>query len=482
MTENLKQKTIKGIVWSLFDRGGTQAIQFILGIYLARILMPEDYGLVGMLMIFLIISQIFINGGFGHALIQKGDETTSDDFNTVFYTNVFISLFFYIILYFSAPLIASFYGEPRLTLLTRVLGLLLVIRSFGLIQTTILAKRINFKTTAKINLISALLAGGVAILLAKMGFGVWALVASLMIDSILRTALLWIITKWRPGLVYSIKSLKSIFSFGANMIIIGLVQEINNNLYLLVIGKFFTISDVGFYSNAKKIQERTGNTLVFSIQSVMFSSLSLMKDNLNRFKNALRTNIQFTCLFVFPVLTGLMVIAEPFVTLALTNKWLPSVVYIQLLGIMGIFYSVTSLLKVALTTIGKVTINKNLTLASNLLLAILIITGLVLKQGIIVLVAYRVIWSIIQYIMYIFYTKKIIQYSYKDQMADLLYPFIFSIIMSMIVYLIGETFPEISFLSLATQILSGIIIYIILIKLFHNTAFLKIRDIIRGIK
>ncbi len=269
MVENLKQKAAKGILWKFLDQGGTQLIQFISGIYIARILSPDDYGLVGMMAIFLGISQVFIDSGFKATLIQKGNDITNDDYNVVFYFNLTISIFFYSLIFMGAPKMADFFNEPRLTVVARVLGFNLVLISLGMIHQIIFEKKINFKTLTKINLISIFVSVCSGIGLALVGYGVWALVAMVLVENFVRSLLLWIINKWVPDLSFRLSVFKKLFATGSKLLFAGILQQISMNIFSLVIGRFFTTTDVGFYSQARKLQQRIGDFITYSIQGVL---------------------------------------------------------------------------------------------------------------------------------------------------------------------------------------------------------------------
>ena len=253
MTSNLKEKAAKGLVWKFVEQGGTQLIQFVSGIYIARILSPEDYGLVGMMAIFLGISQFFIDSGFRSTLIQKGNDVTNDDYNVVFLFNLFVSIFFYLLIFFGAPLIADFYGEPRLLGVARILGLNLIFISLGIINQTILEKKLNFRTLTKVRLISILFSVVLGIVLAVKNYGVWSLVVMAVLENIVRTALVWIINRWIPNFTFNINTFKELYSNGIKIFIAGISNNISNNLYSLIIGKYFTVQDVGFFSQVPKV-------------------------------------------------------------------------------------------------------------------------------------------------------------------------------------------------------------------------------------
>lgn len=249
MSESLKSKTVKGVFWSSIERFSVQGVQFIIQIIIARILLPSDYGLIGMLAIFMAVSQSLIDSGFSNALIRK-QNCTNTDYSTVFYFNIVVGIVLYGILYFSAPLIANFYKTPELVLITRVVGITLFINSLTVVQRAILTKKVDFKTQTKASLTAAIISGVIAIIMAYSNYGVWALVIQTIINGFLTAILLWIFSKWAPHKVFSWISFKEMFSFGSKLLISGLLDTIYRNLFTLVIGKQFNKSDLGYYTRA----------------------------------------------------------------------------------------------------------------------------------------------------------------------------------------------------------------------------------------
>lgn len=467
-SNNLKQKAVTGILWSFFDKGGTQLIQFVIGIYIARILSPEDYGLVGLIMVFIIVSKVLVSSGFGSALIQKGNQVTQIDYDSVFLFNVLMSLLIYAILYFAAPSIAMFYDEPKLIPITRIMSISLIFTSLGMTQITILTKIINFKTIAKINLIAILLSTTLGLVLAFLGFGVWALVIIILGENVIKTTLVWIFNTWRPTFNFSFKAIQSLFNFGSKLLISNLITQLNNSIYSLIIGKFYSINEVGFFSQAKKIQERVGYTVNGAIQSTIFPSYALIKDDKERFKNAIQTNIKVTTLIVFPMLSGLIVIADPFVYLFLTEKWMSSVTLIQVLSLGGVFFVLNGISTNAIIISGKVKLVMKITIYSNILFLIIILFCLFLKVSLIVLIAGKSIWLFIDFILFFLYFKKEFNFKFLEYMRDLSLPLLFSIIMAISVFIIGDNFSSTSWTQLITQISSGIFIYLFLNLLFNK--------------
>lgn len=245
----LKQKTVSGLLWSFIDNFSNLGIQFIIGIILARILSPKEFGLIGMLTIFIAVSQSFINSGFSQALIRKKDPSQAD-YSTVFYFNIIIGIVCFLILFFCAGLISRFFKEPQLKLLVQVLGLSLIINSFTIIQQTILTRKIDFKLQAKISIISSVVSGIVGLGMAFAGYGVWSLVIKTITMYSITSIFLWLWNGWKPVLVFSIQSFKELFSFGSNLLVSGLIDTIYRNVYYLVIGKYFSAQELGYYTCA----------------------------------------------------------------------------------------------------------------------------------------------------------------------------------------------------------------------------------------
>ena len=244
---SLKQKAVSGLLWSFIDSSARLGIQFIIGIILARLLSPKEFGLVGMLTIFIAVSQSFIDSGFSQALIRKKDPS-QEDYSTVFYFNMATAIICFFILFFCSGLISRFFKEPQLKPLVQVLGLSLVINAFAIIQQTILTRRIDFKLQTKISVISSILSGIVAVWMAFAGYGVWSLVIKTLTMYAITSILLWSWNRWRPVLVFSIHSFKELFSFGSNLLISGLIDTIFRNVYYLVIGKSFSAQELGYYT------------------------------------------------------------------------------------------------------------------------------------------------------------------------------------------------------------------------------------------
>lgn len=479
MTVSLKSRTIHGVFWSSVDTFGRQAIQFVISIIIARILMPADYGLIGMLTIFFGIAQSFVDSGFGVALIQKKNPTQTD-YSTVFFFNIAVGLLFYTILFFSAPLIADFYKQPMLLNLTRVLGLSVIINSFSIVQANIFAKKIDFKTTAKISLITVLFSGATGLFMAFHGFGVWSLAIQQIVALTLNSILLWFFSKWKPDFIFSLTSLKTMFKFGSRLLASGLLEVLFTNVYNLVIGKVFSADKLGYYTQAQKIQTLPSNLIRSTISRVTFPVFSSIQDDDQRLKQGYRKTIKIIIFIVFPLMIGIMVVAESLIKVLLTDKWLPSVVFLQLLCIIGMTYPLSSINLNILKVKGRSDIFFRLEVIKKVLIAISI--AISLPFGIMALIIGRVILSFISFVLNIYYSGKLIDYSIKEQLSDIFPYFVLSLCMGIIIYLFGFIFDDNDILKLVFQVVLGAAVYIVGSYLYKFEAMHEALEIINKLK
>jgi teichuronic acid exporter len=340
------------MAWSSAGTFASQGISFIIGIILARILMPSDYGLIGMLAIFFAISQIFIDGGLSNALIQKIDRNETD-YSTIFNFNLFVSIVLYSILFFSAPFIADFYNTPELSLLTRILSLNIIIGSLSLVQQARLHILMDFKTPALISILSMLISGGLGITLAYYNFGVWALVVQSLTGTTIRSILLNIVNRWRPKLVFSRSSFQKLFGFSSKLLVAGLIAAIFNNIYAILIGKLFAPKEVGFYTRGKQFPELISSTLTSILKGVTYPILTSLQNERERMVQVYGKLMRITVFVVIPVLTLFALLAEPFVRLFLTEKWMPIVPLIQWLCFARMITPISGLNMNILNAIGR---------------------------------------------------------------------------------------------------------------------------------
>ena len=453
---SLKDKTVKGVIWSSIDRFSAQGIQFVFSILIARLLVPEDYGVIAMLNIFLAVSQTFIDSGFSTALIRKVDRTETD-FSTVFYFNIAVAVIFYIVLFFSAPTIANFYNTPLLESITKIVALNLIIGSLSGIHNAKLSIAIDFKSRAKVSIISTLLTGAVGLWMAYSGYGVWALVVQSLFSGIIRTVMLWMTVKWHPQLVFSWKSFKELFSFGSKLLTSNMISTLYENLYTIVIGKKFSSVDLGYYSRASGLAEFPSSNITGVLQGVTFPVLSSIQNDEDRLADAHKHFIRISAFVVFPLMVGLAAVADPFIKILLTDKWDGAILLLQIICFAMMWYPVHAINLNILQVKGRSDYYLKLEVIKKLQgIIILLIT---IPLGIIGMCAGRVISSIISLVWNTYYTKKLINYGFVNQMKDLLHIIVHSLVMGFIVLLVMYFMPTI-WVKLIVGVLSGMVYYI----------------------
>ncbi|MBN2403129.1 MAG: MOP flippase family protein [Spirochaetes bacterium] len=471
MKDNLKKSTINALSWSFIETIGMQTVQFIISIILARLLLPAQFGLIGMLTIFIAVSQTFLNSGFGSALIQKCDATQTD-ICSVFYFNIVVGIAFAALLCFAAPWIADFYKQPVLTPLTRLLSLVLVINSFGLIQTTIVTKEINFKILTKANIVSSIVSGIIGIVMALNGFGVWSLAIQQISRAFLSTLLLWIFNTWRPSAIFNLKSLSLLFTFGSRMLASGLLNQIFNNIYLLVIGKLFSASDLGYFTRASTLQDVPSQTLGSMVSRVTFPVFSTLQDDRERLKRVMKKALTSLSFINIPVMLGLSLVSRPLIIVLFGEKWSESIPYLQLLCFLGLLLPMHLINLNALEALGK----SNLFFRLEVIKKILIVINIAItwRWGISAMIYGMIITSVISYYLNSYYSKKLLNYSIIEQIFDLLPYISVSLLMGVCVYLVSLLpFPNVWSL-LLSQIIVGGAVYIGLCRLFKLTVFMEI--------
>ncbi len=414
---SLKQKSIDGIIWNIIEKSGIQLAKLVLGVILARLLTPADYGLIGMITVFFVVANVFIDSGFGLAYIQKKDANEVDA-STIFFFNLVVSIILYLLLWFSAPFIADFYNEAQLINLVRVMSIILIINSFSVIQIAKLTKEVNFKNKTIILLISAVLAGGAGITAALLNLGVWSLVIQGIVNASISAFGLWITYKWRPLFVFNFDSIKSLFSFSSWVLLTSVIRTIFDNIYILVIGKFFPAAELGFYTKARQFQRMVSQQTSAAIGTVAFPVFSQLQDDKAKLKNAMRRFSQHSLFFIAPFSAILIVIAKPLFLILLTEKWLPMVPYFQLLLIAGVLYPLHMVNVQALVAQGKTNLNFRISMIKNSFRIINIVV--MYRFGVIYIIYGEIILSFMALVINAYYTKRLINYGILEQLKDLL--------------------------------------------------------------
>lgn len=475
MAESLKAKTAKGIVWSSIERFSVQFIQLVIQILIARILTPEDFGIIGMLAIFLAIAQSFIDSGFSNALIRKVDRTEVDN-STVFYFNIVVGTFFYAILYFTAPLIAQFYNTPILTPITRVISLGIIFNSLSIVQRAILTAKIDFKTQAKASLIAVIISGVVGLYMAHAGYGVWALVWQAVINYGINTIILWILTKWWPLWIFSWSSFKDLFGFGSKLLLSSLLDTIFRDIYTIVIGKAYSSADLGIYTNANRFAQFPSSNLTSIMQRVTYPLLCEFQDENERLRYLYRKYLRLSAYVIFPLMVGLAAVAHPLLIVLLTEKWTDAVPLLQILCIAMMWYPIHSINLNLLQVKGRTDLMLSLEIVKKVVLVIVLC--ITIPQGIIWMCIGQIISSMIALVINTYYTRKLINLGFFKQMQDLVPAILYSSSMGFVVY-ISTTLIADNILKVAIGIIVGILYYIIISKLTNSE---ELQDVLSLLK
>lgn len=418
MTSDLKTKTLSGMIWSFVQRFGTMIISFVSNIVLARLLTPDDYGTIGMLMIFIAVANTFVDGGFGSALIQK-KEPTKEDYSTIFWWNMFLSLVLYGVLYVCAPAVARFYDLPLLSQVLRVQGLVLILNALSIIQQNQLRKQLKFKRLASVTVVSAVLSAGIAIVLAYKGWGVWALVAQQLMLSGFTAIILWVTNKWYPSLIFSKKSFKELFGFGGLILLSNLINTLCNNIQTILIGKFFTPSTLGYYTQARKLEEVASTGFSSVVDQVTYPILSENQNDIKKLRDVLRKLLMSIAYITMPVMAILALTANTVIILLYTDKWVGCIPYFQLLCIAGIAISMQGILYYAVASIGKSKELFRWTIIKRSVALFCVVLGMA-AYGIYGLLVGTVIGAWTVYLSNAYLCVKHIGYSARQQMLDLL--------------------------------------------------------------
>lgn len=453
---SLKEKTVKGVLWSGLDRFFSQGIQVVFSILIARILLPSDYGVVAMLSIFLAVAQTFVDSGFGAALIRKPDRTDVD-FSTVFYFNIAIAVIFYALLWLASPVIAAFYDIPVLKDITRVMGLIVVFSSISFVQGTKLTIAIDFRSRAIISIFVNALTGIAGLWLAKVGYGVWALALQPVLSSFLYAVFFWTVVRWLPKPVFSWKSFREMFSFGSRLLASSLLNTIYNNVYTLVIGKIFSSTSLGLYSKADNLVQYPSSCITNVLQKVSFPVLSTIQNEPERLADAYKQFIRLSAFVVFPLMVGLAAVADPMVRILLTDKWSGAVYLLQLLCFAMMWYPVHAINLNLLQVKGRSDFFLKLEIIKKI--QGVIILCITIPFGLVAICYGRIAASLLSLVYNTYYTGKLIDYGFVQQMKDLMHILVHSIVMGLIAWGVVQLLHPV-WLKLLSGVLAGAAYYI----------------------
>ena len=472
--ESLTKKTVKGTIWSAVENVTRLGITFVVSIILARLLSPEEYGLIGILTIFIALFNAIVDSGFTNALIRK-QNVTDTDFSTAFYTNLILSIILAVAFYFSAEFIADFFERPELVLLTKVMSSVVVINALSLVQRARTIKAIDFKTQTKITFISSVFSGIIGILMAYMGYGVWALVGQQISNQLLSTILFWIYNRWMPKFIFSMASFKEMWAFGSKLLASGLLDTAWKEIYQVVIGKCYSPATLGIYTRAKQFADLCSSNLTSVVQRVSYPVLSSIQEDKVRLKLAYKRVIKTTMLPTFVLMLGMAACAESMIQALIGEQWLGCVPMLQIICTYGMLYPLHALNLNMLQVQGrsdlflKLEIIKKIIAIGPLLLGIFVDIYLMLTGSLVT--------SLIAYYLNAYYSGPFLNYSIKEQVKDIL-PSL-GVAMAMAVPVFAMSFiPMSPYIMLPLQIVVGATITIVMCEATKLSEYIEIKGII----
>ena len=467
MGENLRQKTLGALIWNLLDRTGQQVLTLVVTIIVANILQVEDYALTGMLVFFTALANLIIDSGFSAALIQR-KTIEEKDLSSVFFLNLTISVAIYLILVICTPLIAGFFDEPRLRQIAPVVFLAIPLNALSLVQGVLLNRQVNFKPLFKADVTASFVSGLIAVVLAVLGYGVWALVLQSVSLAFVRTIFLWINSSWRPIRSFDFKRIKDLSSFAMSLLAAGLLNTLFLNVYNVIIGKLFPARQLGYFTQSGKFCDPVVTLIYASIQNATYPVLSQMQDEGERLLEAYRKSIQLTAMLAFPMMVGLMITAKPLIQLLLKDDWWPAIPYLRWLCIGGIFTILTAInnnfIKVSGETHGVLLVEIWKVLA--------LIMGIMMswQYGVMAMVATFAAVRIVVYLINLLYTQGCTSYEFLQQLWDILPFLLLSAVMGAAIYPL-EWLISNNLLLIISEVILGMAIYIIGLSIFSKTLF-----------
>jgi O-antigen/teichoic acid export membrane protein len=475
MKNSVKNKAINGMFWTSIERFGIQIVQFIINIAIARILLPSDYGIIGMLAIFMAVASSVLDCGFANALIQK-KERNQIDYSTVFFFNIIVGLILYGVFYVTAPFIAAFYELPVLIDIIRIYSIVLIINSLSIVQTAKLTIQLNFKLQAIISILATIISGSAALLMAYNDFGVWTLVYQSLLFGILRFILIWLGSRWLPLFVFSISSFRQLFSFGSKLLVSGMINTIYQNIYTIVIGKAFNVADVGFFNRGNLFAELPSQTATTIITKVNYPILAEFQYDNKRLIHIYEKLLRTPMYLLFPTLFAMAVLANPMISVLLGEKWIPCAPILQVLCFCYIWHPLTHINLNLLYVKGRSDLVLKLEIIKKPIAFIILFASI--PFGLIWMCVGKVLYSIIAFSLNCHYTGKIIDYGLNKQLKEIFPIIVYSTIMALCIHF-GIKFTEQNIIKLCVGFIIGMVSYLLTGYLFKDKSLKEIVNIIR---
>lgn len=473
-----KGTVVSGIAWKVLENGGTQGVQLLVSIVLARLVAPEEYTSIALLTIFIAIANVLVQNSFNTALIQNQD-VTEVDYSSVFYLNLAAAGILYGILYLVSPWIADFYEIPELSVMLRVLALTLFFGAVVSVQNAIVARTMNFKKLCIASFLTAIVSGVIGIGLAYRGIGVWALVAQQFSNSLFLMLILGVLIPWRPALKFSLKRVRVLFSFGWKLLCSGFIDTIYTNVYGLVIGKVYDPVMLSFYNRANQFPQLIANNLGGAIQSVMLPAYSMNQDNPDKVKEMVQKTVITGSFAMFPLMAGMMAVAEPFILLILTDKWMMAVPFLRMLCVSYALWPIHVANLQAMNAMGRS--DKYLKLEVTKKVLGIASLALTIPFGVFAMVFVKTLMEFVCFFINAAPNRALIGYSFREQCHDIFPAAAASVVMGLMVYGIGRMIPE-PLLALAIQVITGVVLYGIFGLWFRLKGMEEILNVLKKIR
>ncbi|MBQ4585919.1 MAG: lipopolysaccharide biosynthesis protein [Clostridia bacterium] len=467
----------KALGWKLLERFGVQGVQFVLQIILARILSPDDYGVLSIMIIFTTLATVFVQGGFNTALVQK-KKIDDDDFSSVFWFSMTTTFVLYLVMYFLAPWLADFYEMPTIITPFRVLGLMLFPGVVNSIQLAKVRREMNFKKVFVGNLSGIIISGAVGIIVALNGGGVWALVLQTLLNVVVTTIVMGFTVKWVPKITCNFRRVGRLLSFGWKLLVSNLIDTLYQDLRSLVVGKKYDSGTLGYYNRGKQFPQFVINAINGSVQAVMLPALSKEQDDKKRLKATMRTSIVVSSYVIFPMMAGLAAVATPLITVILTEKWLPAVPFMMIYCFSLAFMPVHSCNLQAINAVGRSDIYLKVEMVKKAIGVGALVIAVFCFDSPIAIAATGLVTTLISCFVNAFPNKRLIGYSYFEQMRDILPSFVLSAIMFAVVYFIGNALILHPVLTLVIQIVAGVAMYVLGSAMLKLKGFVFVKNIL----
>lgn len=474
-----KKSIISGFIWKLMERFGVQGVQFVLQIILARLLDPAHYGVLSLMLIFTTIANVFVQNGFNTALIQN-KHVTDEDYSSVLWVSLVIAVGLYGILFLGAPIIAEFYSMPEIITPLRVLALMLIPGAFNSVQVAKVSREMDFKKIFYSNVGAIIVSGIVGIVFAYLGLGIWALVAQTLLNVLISCIVMWFTVKWRPKKVCNFSRVKVLFSYGWKLLVSSLMDTLYQDLRSLVIGKKYDSGTLGYYNRGKQFPQFLITAVNGSVQSVMLPAMSEKQDNKEKVKELMRNSIMISAYIIFPMMAGLAAVAKPLISLLLTDKWLPCVPYMQIYCFTLAFYPVHSCNLQAINAMGRSDLFLKLEIIKKAYGIIVLAIAVFCFDSPIAIAMTGVLTTWLGWFVNAYPNKKLISYSYKEQILDIFPSFILSLLMCLCVLAAGVVCAN-EVITIMIQVIIGIVFYMGLSVVIRPKAFVILVDMMKKI-